>query len=94
MTGKDQPLHPPLPPVCARISNPTTWPHVHPSTIWSITYVYAATVTVHQIPNIQELCPMSCGIQKKSRKKKKLKGSFKESTDDSLLMEEKDGNLY
>lgn len=78
MTGEDLSPHPPrVPPVCARISNPTIWPHAHPSTIWSIVYVYA--VTVHQTPNIQELCLMSCGIQKSPGKKKSLKAPLEKA---------------
>lgn len=93
MTGKDLFLHPPLPPVCARISNPTTWPHICPTSPkyqW-LTNKYIYAVMVHQMQNIQELLHAP-QYSEKSRKKM-FKSFFGESTDASMSMERKSGIL-
>lgn len=86
MTGKDLSLHPPLPPVCARISNPTTGSHTCPPSPkyqWLANkYIYAAMV--HQMQNIK--------YSEKFRKKM-FQSFFGESTDASMLLERKDGIL-
>lgn len=73
MTGKDLSLHPPLPPVCARISNPTTRPHTCPPSPkyqWLANkYIYAAMV--HQMQNIK--------YSEKFRKKKCFKVSLEKA---------------
>lgn len=80
MTGKDLSLHPP-PPACARISNPTTWPHSHPSKI-PVTCLWICLCHDGASDAKYSGTAACSAVFRKVQGEKMFKGSFRESPDD------------